>query len=180
MELSLSSHGASASVVTVTVAWLFALPAGPHVHVSGSTCGNLPNTNGITAILDLDRTDGAYLGSSSDAPWRRRCARSRCRTPRRPSRSAPRSRTFKGDNAVIFDPFNACNKHILLNSQVAVVIASSPLTAGEIGGSVCSDSYLNPLPAALGVGYKADLPRPAPPAARPALCTRSVWASAWT
>jgi len=85
-------HGAAASIATVTVSRLLALPAhaaAPQAHVSGSTRGNLLNTNGIAAILDLHRTNGAYTGSSAGmqamvGPQRQR------HHHRRPIRTLPR------------------------------------------------------------------------------------------
>jgi len=41
--------------------------------------------------------------------------------------------------------FNVCNSSSCWNSQIAPVIANSPLITGELGESDCGDSYINPL-----------------------------------
>ena len=67
----------------------------------------LLNNNGLVAILDLHWTGGAYTGPSSGC----RSAQARCQKPMPDaSQSIPFwasvARTFKGNNAVIFDLFN--------------------------------------------------------------------------
>lgn len=68
---------------------------------------NLLNRNGIVAILDLHWTDGAYHGPAAKC----RSARAQCQKPMPDAaQSVPfwRSvaRTFKGNDAVVFDLFN--------------------------------------------------------------------------
>jgi hypothetical protein len=68
---------------------------------------NLLNSNGIVAILDLHWTDGLYTGNSSGCS----SAQATCQKPMPDAAQAipfwtSVAKTFKGNNAVIFDLFN--------------------------------------------------------------------------
>ena len=68
---------------------------------------NLLNANGIVAILDLHWTDGLYTGNSSGCS----SAQATCQKPMPDAAQAipfwtSVAKTFKGDNAVVFDLFN--------------------------------------------------------------------------
>jgi endoglucanase len=68
----------------------------------------LLNRNGIVAILDLHWTDGRYAGLHAHCPW---TAEAVCQKPMPDAaQSIPfwtsMARTFKGNNAVVFDVFN--------------------------------------------------------------------------
>src|SRR5258707_3419837 len=68
----------------------------------------LLNRNGIVAILDLHWTDGRYTGPHAHCPD---TAEAMCQTPMPDAAQAipfwnSMARTFKGNNAVIFDVFN--------------------------------------------------------------------------
>jgi len=67
----------------------------------------LLNANGMVAILDLHWTDGAYTGNASACP----SAEAACQKPMPDAAHAvpfwmSAARTFKGNDAVIFDLFN--------------------------------------------------------------------------
>ena len=81
--------------------------AGAHYRAAIKAYVGLLNANGMVAILDLHWTDGAYTGPSSGCP----SAQAVCQKPMPDAAQAipfwiSVARTFKGNDAVIFDLFN--------------------------------------------------------------------------
>lgn len=73
----------------------------------------LLNANGMVAILDLHWTDGAYTGNASACP----SAEAACQKPMPDAAHAvpfwmSAARTFKGNDAVIFDLFKIGRAHV--------------------------------------------------------------------